>query len=1444
MSLTDDIVQRIARVGAIHASPKPVSSGAPGPAAARLGDPIKHASFLGALAGAVVGALISVAIFAVAAAVVVGTGGLATVAVLALGTAGTFAMGGIISKASSAVSAMVDSVGPTDGVLLSGSGDVFIEGKAAARATGDTAMCSKHSAPATIAQGSESVAINGMPSARVGDKLTCGPTIKSGASTVFIGSGQGGYLEVAEEFSMLEKAILVAVEFLVPPSKGLLTGTAKLFTKAGSKAAAKGAIMGAKQAAKICAGKTLSCVTAAFKSHKGIARFTEAGKKFVKGDPIDVVTGQLVEQRTDLMLGQTLSLAFTRTWAEGCFGVLGANWADSFSEYAVIDPENDSIEIFTQEGSSLNFSLPDGYAFSFNPDHPDFTVTRGNKGVILTDRRSGIQRHFALVGQKDRNKFLLSAHQDINGNHIDFCYDERQQLTRICHSDGSELTLIWNASQQLTEIRRTDEGLYDVLASYRYHDSGFMAEADSTEFYHLFYEYNAQGWISRWHDNDQTWTAYHYDAQGRCTDSIGADGYYPVHFDYLPGLTRVSNPQGATTEFYFTPMNQVTEVRSPTGNITRYEYDSYGNLLSQITPSGHQITLSYLKDTGLVTSFTNAMGACWQYSYDDSQRLFGITDPLERTWLQQYDEKGNPQSFTAPDGSSITLERNEFGLVTTQIHSDGSQRRMEYDHHQRLFRIFDEEQRVMNLRYDSRDNLQTLSTPGGALWRWRYDRHQRLAVSDRPNNSQEHFTHDRHGNLTQYHDANGVSWTVEYGAFDLPISRRDGEGHIWRYRYDADTLQLIAVTNPQGESYRYTLDSEGRVIEERDYADAVWYYRYDAEGNCSQKQDALGNITHYSYDPCGRLLTQSNPEGATQYQYDMMGRLLSVTAPDSTLHFEYDEQDRPIREIQVAGEILRRYPDNQTLEREITSVGHESGSWLTRIGVNRTGELIQLELPAGQSLQLQRDAAGQEAGREAAAGFMLRQQYDLMGQVIHQRAGRNTRVFRQEELSDIPQPTLAELDREYQYDAGLQLVAINDDVERLNYVVNGNGQVISVSERNQLREHYRYDASGYPLPRRVGDQQCGAEDEIYHRGHRLNRLGNQLYEYDAAGRMTARRTQQEGFRPEYTRFIWNSQNQLVELRKQNGDSWRYRYDAFGRRISKTCEQQGIRVSYLWDGDVIAEIRDYRQGELQKIRHWVFNGWELIAQQECRVSEGEVGEVETHYAVSAPTGEPLALFNPAGKRVWQRANHSLYGAALAKVLNHSQPEPGLKFAGQLLDEESGLHYNRFRYYDPQACCYLSPDPIGLAGGLNLYAYVPNPLTWIDPLGLATCPPVGNAGNDGYKFSFGSLRHILRRHSPHVGPPKQEPYASMKPKRQKGSPFPSEWSNRDIAHATVEVANNPANQVISNREGFFGKVFEGTSTQNGVTQKIRVITDHVDPHIGGTGPGVITSSIPIK
>ena len=71
--------------------------------------------------------------------------------------------------------------------------------------------------------------------------------------------------------------------------------------------------------------------------------------------------------------------------------------------------------------------------------------------------------------------------------------------------------------------------------------------------------------------------------------------------------------------------------------------------------------------------------------------------------------------------------------------------------------------------------------------------------------------------------------------------------------------------------------------------------------------------------------------------------------------------------------------------------------------------------------------------------------------------------------------------------------------------------------------------------------------------------------------------------------------------------------------------------------------------------------------------------------------------------------------------HERPVQNLRFQGQYHDEETGLHYNRFRYYDPDVGRFASQDPIGLAGGVNTYQYTPNPVGWVDPLGLCKCDP---------------------------------------------------------------------------------------------------------------------------
>ena len=95
------------------------------------------------------------------------------------------------------------------------------------------------------------------------------------------------------------------------------------------------------------------------------------------------------------------------------------------------------------------------------------------------------------------------------------------------------------------------------------------------------------------------------------------------------------------------------------------------------------------------------------------------------------------------------------------------------------------------------------------------------------------------------------------------------------------------------------------------------------------------------------------------------------------------------------------------------------------------------------------------------------------------------------------------------------------------------------------------------------------------------------------------------------------------------------------------------------------------------------------------------------------GTPLSLTDSDNNIVWQ-ANYSVFGKATVTVNTINNP---IRFQGQYYDSESGLHYNHFRYYDPQTGRFISQDPIGLLGGINHYQYAPNHINWIDPLGLS-------------------------------------------------------------------------------------------------------------------------------
>ncbi|WP_279508562.1 RHS repeat-associated core domain-containing protein, partial [Hahella sp. CR1] len=242
----------------------------------------------------------------------------------------------------------------------------------------------------------------------------------------------------------------------------------------------------------------------------------------------------------------------------------------------------------------------------------------------------------------------------------------------------------------------------------------------------------------------------------------------------------------------------------------------------------------------------------------------------------------------------------------------------------------------------------------------------------------------------------------------------------------------------------------------------------------------------------------------------------------------------------------------------------------------------------------------------------------------------------------------------------------------------------------------------------------GESDSAVKKGNRLQFHGDRHFEYDDAGNLIRERRGKGGKLE--TRYVYNKQNQLIAVEK-DGQRTEYRYDALGRRISK--QDAFGQTEFLWNGDVL--LSEQRQ-HLRKLYVYEPDSFRPLA----FIQDEKV----YHYHLDH-LGTPQEMTDAEGTLVWS-ARYKAYGAlALQDVESVHNP---LRFQGQYYDEETGFHYNRHRYYDPQSGRFINQDPIGLLGGANAYQYAPNPVGWVDPFGL-TCKE-----KTGF---FASIRNFFSR-----------------------------------------------------------------------------------------------------
>ncbi|UQA92762.1 RHS repeat-associated core domain-containing protein [Streptomyces halobius] len=1028
-----------------------------------------------------------------------------------------------------------------------------------------------------------------------------------------------------------------------------------------------------------------------------------------KNDPVDVATGQMVLPQTDLSLPGTLPLVLKRTHlSDYTFGMwFGRSWASTLDERIEVDVRNKAVWA-REDGSLLIYDqlptqqqpevLPiEGPRIPLRCDSP---LGAQEMELAVTEPQSGLTRYFSRPSGEGWQLWLTSI-EDRNGNQIDFHRNASGRPLSVTHSGGYDITI--SSDQHLGRIcelslrtQETDQGAVRVRA-YSYDAVGNLAGVTNSSGQALTFAYDGEARILSWTDRNDSTFRYVYDSSGRTVQTIGPGGYLSSAFAYDSErrVTRYTDSTGAITTYHLDQRLQTIAETDPLGHTTRFAYDARGRLLEQTDALGNT-TRFERDDHGNLTGLIAVDGVRTTAEFNDFNLPVFIT---ERGGLQRrfdYDTRGNQTAITGPDGILTRYEFGEYGHVTAVRNAAGAVTRIRNNAAGLPVEITAPDGARTTFARDSFGRVTTATDALGETVCQGWTIEGKPAWRELPDGTREEWTWDGEGNLLSHTDRAGHTSTHSATHFDRRAATRSSDGGEYHFTHDTE-LRLTTVTNARGLEWHYHYDAAGRLISETDFDGRTLTYEHDALGHLTRRTNAAGQSLTYERDVLGRVVRLQHDDGATStFAYDATGRAVHIANPHARIDLERDRVGRVVTESVNGCSLTRTYDALGRRTHRRTPSGAISSLTYDERGLTAytTGE---------HTFHFEHDALGRETTRSLGDTLTLHNDWDPVGRLLHQTCSS-------------PQDTL--LDRSFSYHADGTPHTIDDiRTGRSTHTVDEAGRITAVTAHN-WSERYAYSTDGdqthTSLPARAPGQD--AAGERHYAGSRIAQAGRTRYEYDAQGRLIERRTTTLSGKTLKWAFTWDAEDRLTHVHAPGDTHWRYLYDALGRRIAKErLTPQGHvaeATSYCWDGGQLAE-----QQSSGVTLVWDYKGLQPLAQRESKANIAQE-EIDRRFfaIVTDLSGAPSELVGPDGTIAW-RGRSTAWGATQSH--RDATAYTPLRYPGQYFDPETGLHYNVNRYYDPDVGRYTSPDPLGLAPAVNHYAYVPNPFTLVDPLGLAGC-----------------------------------------------------------------------------------------------------------------------------
>ena len=1065
-------------------------------------------------------------------------------------------------------------------------------------------------------------------------------------------------------------------------------------------------------------------------------------KCFVFGDPVNAVTGSVVYETTDFEIPGPLPVKWERRWYSDSDyeGPLGHGTHHSYDLTLFTDYIKNSILIVLSDGRLIEFPLLLNEGDSSYNRQEKLTLLKFENGTFkLKDHQNQLTYIFIKTSI---DTFKPGTLANLNGFNLKFIYSTSGNLKTIVDSVGRNILLNYDKANRIINVRAEYKGYDRTFITYDYNENNDLSVITDAMDKTTYVRFANHLMVEKTDRNGQTFY-WEYEGTGinaKCTHTWGDNGLLENKATYKKGYTEVINSLGEKTIYYYNNINLVTKIIDPLGNSKEFVYTNYTEIYREIDEEGNITGYTY-DDRGNTKTKQLADNSIFTYIYDDDGQLQIKMDAQNQLTVFHYNENKLLRNILSPDGSMLSLT---------------------YNNNNQLASVTNKNKETTFFEYDKDYNLSKITLPGGSNTQWTYDTWGRCTRIISPENKPQFLNYDELDRVIKVKKFDGNVVNLKYDAYEEiltaedkhykveftynalgSILKREQNGTNIRFKYDTEN-RLIGISNEFNEVYHFQRNARGDIIKETGFDGVTRDYERDRAGKLIRTNKPGDKWTTYEYDQAGRLARAEHSDKTWQtYSYNRNGHLIEACNEISSLQIKRDAVGRAISEICGEHWVKSAYDITGKKINITSSFGIEINHEYNKEGtINKTAVGIN-ESPKWEA-KFKYNQLGLETERGLPGGVQKIFEYDAAGNPIKEK---------------VKVKNLETLSKRYSWDVNYRLTQVVNEITKgiTTFGHDEFGNLAWAQYENKELDYRMPDAAGnlYKTKER--------KDRKYGHGGRLLESDNAFYKYDAEGNLIEK-NEKNG---KEWRYYWDGNGMLMKVIRPDGKSVQFEYDALGRRLSKTFN--GIITRWLWNGNIplhewkyaekekpqpvineFGEVSSNKKEPLTNLISWLFD--EGSFKPSAKIDGQNVYSIITDYL-----GTPIELYNDTGQKTWQ-ADYDIRGK-VRKLGIGSLSDCPFRYQGQYEDAETGLYYNRFRYYDCETGCYIKQDMIGIASGeFNLYLYVSDTNYWVDVFGMTCGSPNANqrkmidelrAGRDVRVRSIEEARALLE-HMPELRP----------------------------------------------------------------------------------------------